>query len=144
MKKKLIKLKVITPNRILYEEEVKSVILRCVGGDKGILYGHEPCIAILDYGALQVYVTDKELDVLVVFGGIASIRDNTVTIISEMAALPDDIHKIRAEEDVEKAVARISESKLDIDVRRAEIALRRSLVRRDGSAYPLIKSGDSE
>jgi F-type H+-transporting ATPase subunit epsilon len=144
LEKKFIKLKVITPNKILYEKNVKSVILRCVGGDKGILYGHEPCIAILDYGALQVYVTDKELDVLVVFGGIASIKDNTVTVISEMAALPDDIYKIRAEEDVEKALARISESKLDIDVRKAEIALRRSLVSRDGSAYPLIKSGENE
>lgn len=137
-------LKVVTPTRILYEKMINSVILRCIDGDMGILPGHEPCSVLLDYGALQVYVSSKELDVLAVFGGIATIRDNTVTVVSDLAALPDEIERLKQEEELEKSVSRIVEENLDIDIKRAEIALRRSLVKMDVSSYPIINMSDEE
>lgn len=142
--KKEILLKVITPTEITYEKKVNSVTLRCIDGDMGILYNHEPCSVLLDYGALQAFYGIHDLDVLAIFGGMATVKNNEVTVITAMAALPDEIHKLQETKELEKTVAKAAEDSLDIDVRLAEVAIRRSLVKMDVSSYPIVTSVERE
>lgn len=147
---KKIQLKVITPLRTVYEKAVDSVIVRSVCGDMGILYGHEPYSALLDYGMMRIFNSagDKsptELeDVLMVMGGIVTVSDNTVIVLSNMAEHPDKLQEVIDKLSAERSATRQTEQRANLDIHRAETVLRRSMVHMDVSTYSIIKGHDEQ
>ena len=125
-----LRLKVITPERIKYDEDADMVIMRCTTGDMGILPRHEPCSAILGDGVLRIITGDDELR-MAVFGGIAQVRDDVVTILANDAQWPDEIDRAHVEAEHERI-------KSDAEIERDEILIRRMLVQIEVSSYPLM------
>jgi F-type H+-transporting ATPase subunit epsilon len=134
-----LRLRIVTPDEIKLDEDVSMVIMRCVTGDMGILPGHEPCSAILDFGAMRI-INDGEEHRIAVFGGIAQVRDNTVTILANGAQWPEDIDAAEAEAEREAAQSRITNASDTLAIQRDHVMLRRTLVQIEVSAYPLISS----
>ena len=133
------RLKVVTPFRLLYNEDVDMVILRGVDGDMGILPGHENRAALLGYGSLRIFKNNIQENELAILGGFAEILGDRITIVSEVAELPDEIDRVRAEAAKTRAEQRLLQKSSDTDMRRAELSLRRALVRIEVSSYPLIR-----
>ncbi|MDR3239515.1 MAG: ATP synthase F1 subunit epsilon [Clostridiales bacterium] len=133
-----IHLRVVTPVQILFDEDVDMIVLRGAEGDMGILPGHERRAALLGYGTLRIFQAGKEEGKLAVLGGFAEIADGHVTVLSDAAEWPDKIDKSRAEAAKKRAEQRILQKDSDVDMQRAELALRRALVRIEVSSYPLI------
>jgi len=131
-------LKIVTPARTVYDDNVEMVILRGEEGDMGILSGHENRVAILGVGPLRIKNGEEESE-LAVLGGFAEILNDRVTVLAETAEWPDEIDKVRAEEARVRAEQRLLQKASDVDTQRAEAALRRALVRIEVSAYPLIR-----
>ena len=136
---KTLRLKIITPLRLLYDDDVEMVILRVENGDMGILPGHERCAAVLGYGPLRIVTGGSAEGEIAVLGGFAEILDDRVTVLSDTAEWPDEIDRIRAEAAKERASQRIQQKNSDTDMQRAELSLRRALVRIEVSSYPLIR-----
>ena len=134
-----IRLKVITPSKRLVDEDVNMVILRGSEGDMGILPGHENRIAALGYGALRAFGDEGEMKRLAVLGGFAEVRADAVTVLSDAAEWADEIDASRAEAAKLRAEQRLQQAEEGVDMQRAELALRRALVRIEVSSYPLIK-----
>jgi len=134
---KKVQLRIITPEKCKVDEKTDMVIMRCTTGDLGVLYGHEPLTAVLDTGILRI-INNKEMRVMAIFGGLAEIHENTVTILTNMAEWPEDIDRARAEADREQAELQLKSSHDDVEIRKDQINLRRSLVRLEVSSYPLI------
>jgi len=130
-------LRIATPDNIKYNEKADMVIMRCISGDMGVLPHHEPTSAILDYGVLRI-LTGEEERRMAVFGGIAQIQDNTVTILANDAQWPDDIDVAFVEAERDRMARRIQESVDDLDIQRDQILMRRTLVQIEVSTYPLI------
>jgi F-type H+-transporting ATPase subunit epsilon len=105
----------------------------------GILPGHEPCMAILDYGVLRILYDVGERRVAI-FGGIAQVRDDTVTILANEAQRAEEIDRFLAELDMEEVLKRMRESKDDTDLSKQQISLRRALVQIEVSAYPILSN----
>lgn len=125
-----IRLDIVTPDRMVYSEDVNMVIARATDGDLGILPGHAPLIAGLEIWPLRIQ-TDEGEQQLSVCGGFIEVRPQKITVLAGCAELPEEIDIKRAESAKERAERRLKEAggSSDIDVRRAEVALKRAMVR---------------
>ena len=63
-------------------EKADMVIMRCVTGDLGVLPGHTPISMVLDTGTFRIYNDGVESKVAV-GGGVASVSDDVVTVLTE-------------------------------------------------------------
>ncbi len=123
-----IRLRIVTPVRELYDEDAEMVIMRSSVGDIGILHGHQPLTTTLDYGILRIINGDEEVRATV-FGGFASVDERGLTVLSDAAEWPHEIDMDRAVAAKERAQSRIQSGDDSIDIVRAELALRRALIR---------------
>lgn len=123
-----IRLDIVTPDRMVYSEDVNMVIARATDGDLGILPGHAPLIAGLEIWPLRVQ-TDEGEQRLSVAGGFIEVRPQKITVLASSAELPEEIDIGRAAAAKERAETRLKGGEAEIDVRRAEVALKRAMVR---------------
>lgn len=149
--KKKIRLKVLTPTRVVYDKPVNMIIARTVDGDIGILYGHDPRTALLDYGILQIFNdkddnTDRrEEEILMVLGGILTVKNNEAVILSDIAEHPDKLQEFINKLQEERSAHKIEEQTTDLAMRRMEFAIRHALVHMDVSAYSILQGrGEQE
>jgi len=140
MADKKVRLRIVTPDRIKVEEDVDMVIMRCMTGDMGILKGHEPLSAALNYGIMRILNHD-EIRRIAVYGGLATIQNDVITILTNDAEWPEDVDRARAEADREHAERRLRERADDIEIQHDQVLLRRALVQIEISSY-LFKYGD--
>ena len=140
---KKLHLRIATPENIKYDEEAEMVIMRCITGDMGILADHEATSAILDYGVLRIINGDEERK-MAVFGGIAQVGDNKLTILANDAQWPEDIDMAFVEAERERMARRSQESLDDLAIQRDQILMRRTLVQMEVSTFPLISRTNRE
>lgn len=125
-----IALKVITPQREMYSGNAEMVIMRTKSGDVGIMYGHQPMVTVLDYGVMRIQNSDDSGDkTAAVFGGFAQIDADGITILTDSAEWDAEIDLKRAEEARKRAEERLNSNNTDVDTLRAELALKRALIR---------------
>ena len=137
MAKDRLHLRVATPDKLKYDRDADMVIMRCVTGDIGILPKHEACSAILDYGVLRIIDGEEERR-MAIFGGLAQVRDNLITVLANDAQWPEDIDLSAAEAERERVTSAIQESADTIELQKEQVAMRRTLVQIEVSSYPLI------
>jgi len=124
-----IRLDIVTPERMVYSDDVNMVIARATDGELGILPGHAPLIAGLDIWPLRIMHDEGERH-LSLAGGFIEVRPQKITILANCAELPEEIDVKRAEEARKRAELRLkSKGDINIDVARAEAALRRAVMR---------------
>jgi len=134
---KKLHLRITTPENVKYDDEAGMVIMRCITGDMGILADHEATSAILDYGVLRIINGEQERR-MAVFGGLAQVGDNKVTILANDAQWPEDIDMAFVEAERERMARRSQESLDDLTIQRDQILMRRTLVQMEVSTFPLI------
>lgn len=122
-------LEIVTPDRKVFEEQVKMVIAKGVEGELGILPNHIPFVTALKIGPL-VAKMDAGDQVIAVNGGFLEVRKDKVIVLADSAELPDMIDVDRAQAAKTRAEQRLSQQKKDeIDILRAQRALQRALNR---------------
>ena len=121
-------LKIITPDRIFYEGEASMVEFNTTEGEIGIYKEHVPTTVIVAPGILTI-TGEEEQKEAALHAGFAEILQDKVTIMAEIIEWPHEIDLERAEEARDRAQQRLAEKESDLDVARAEIALRRALAR---------------
>jgi len=136
-------LRIATPDNVKYDDEAEMVIMRCITGDMGVLADHEATSAILDYGVLRI-INGEEERRMAVFGGIAQVGDNKVTILANDAQWPEDIDMAFVEAERDRMARRSQESLDDLTIQRDQILMRRTLVQMEVSTFPLISRTDRE
>lgn len=126
--KKKLHLEVITPDAAVLNEDVDFIIVRALDGDLGILPGHAAIIASLDINPL-VYEINGKKNTLAVAAGFLEVNGETATVITSAAEKAGDIDVVRSEHARERAEKRLHGKRDNIDVERAELALKRALCR---------------
>jgi F-type H+-transporting ATPase subunit epsilon len=138
---KKLRLRILAPYRLIYDHDVDFVIIRSSEGDAGIQPGHEPYATMLNEGIL-VYHRLSQVHTFVVLGGYASVLDDEVTVISEIADHPEKIKQTLSDLAAERDLFAKQEQKGSMDIQLMELGLRRALVRVDVSSYSIIKGRD--
>lgn len=122
------KLRIVTPERLVVEEDVEGFYGKTVNGMIGILPKHEPLVAPLDIGLMH-YVKNGQKHPLAVMGGMLSTDGQNVTVLSDAAELSSEIDVVRAQHAKERAEARLREISDEVDIARARQSLSRALAR---------------
>lgn len=128
MAEESIHLKVVTPERTVLDTFTSSIIAPAATGYLGILKNHAPLLTSLTPGVLS-YTVGGQKKKMAVSGGFLEVADNNVTVLADTAETEEEINIERAKRAKERAEERLRKRTPDIDVARAEAALRRALAR---------------
>lgn len=120
-------LKIVTPKGIYQQTEIELLNIRTTSGQIGILANHLPLASAIDISELN-YVKDNERYHFAIAGGFVYVGEEETTIIANAIESPEEIDLRRAEEAKQRAEKRLSASS-DIDILRAEIALKKAITR---------------
>jgi len=129
MSEKTQRLEVVTPERKVYSEDVDFVVVPGSEGEMGFLPEHAPLVSALKIGLVRVSKEGKKSLRIAVTGGFVEVKDSLVTILTNAAEREDEIDRNRAEAAKERAEQLLVARTPDIDVARAELALKRALNR---------------
>lgn len=127
---KLFGVKVICPERMFYEGEADMLEMRTTEGEIGVLADHIPLTAVIAPGVLRIK-NGEETKEAALNAGFVEILGDKVIILAESCEWPDEIDVNRAQEAKTRAERRLRGEEGEIDTVRAELALRKALVRID-------------
>ncbi len=123
-------LRIVTPDRTLFEGPAVQLTVRTTEGDVGILAGHTRYAAILKAGALYVKLEDGTVRTAAVAGGAVKVSDERTTVITTAAEWAEEIDAEWAERSRQDALARIDAAKNEpARLDRANLKLQRALNR---------------
>ncbi len=74
-------LNVITPEKVVYSNEVAAIIVHGTDGYLGILYQHAPLITTLEPGPLNITEPDEGKVAFSLSSGFMEVRENKVVIL---------------------------------------------------------------
>lgn len=121
-------LKIITHERVVFDEVVDEIYTRGVDGEFGILKNHVPIMSALDIGVTKVKQGENYKH-FTTMGGVLQFKDDECIILTTTAESGDDIDVARAKEALRRAKARLDEHNAKVDSKRAEAAVARALAR---------------
>ena len=100
-----LQVRVIAPDKTVWESEADEVILPSTTGQLGILGGHAPLLSALDTGVMRVR-PGKEWVPIALMGGFAEVDNDLVTILVNGAERGADIDLEKARSAYEEAQER--------------------------------------
>ena len=128
--KREFQVEIICPDRVFYTGAATMIELNTVEGEVGVLKGHIPVTTIIAPGFVTI-TNDAEQKEALVHSGFVEILPDKVSVMAEVAEWPDEIDLGRAQAARERAEKRLAERIDNLDVARAELALRKALLRID-------------
>jgi len=121
-----LKLEIVTPDAVVYSEDVEMVTLEGVEGQMGIYPQHVRMMTQLVPGEMIVHQGDHEV-LLAVGEGLVEITNDRVAIVTDMAVPADNVDEAKAEEARQRAAARLQGKLSSQDLASVNGALARSL-----------------
>ena len=113
---------IVTPERIVYTNEVEMVIAPTLDGEIGILPLHAPLVTVLRAGELRVrYNDNKDVEWFAVSGGYLQVHEDKVIVLADAAEHASRIDRERARQAKEIAEQRMAAMKEKPLMERAEL-----------------------
>lgn len=128
MADKNITVEIVTPERMVFSEDVDFVVVPGIEGYIGVLPMHAPLVSGLNIGVLKVITSGKETK-MAISGGFMEVNNDKVVVLADTAEISNEIDVDRAKAARERAEQRLADRTHDVDIARAEMALRRALAR---------------
>lgn len=123
-----LKVRVIAPDRTVWNAEAEEVILPSSTGQLGILTGHIPLLTALDIGVMRVRI-DKDWIPIVLLGGFAEVENNTITILVNGAEEVSEIDVKKAEASLEEGISMLAEAETNKEKIEATQKIRKARAR---------------
>ncbi|MBD3217332.1 MAG: ATP synthase F1 subunit epsilon [candidate division Zixibacteria bacterium] len=122
----MFKLSIVSPERVLYEDDVESLVAPGIDGYLGILTNHAPLITSLTTGKIEIRDVHKKEKIAAISQGFLEVSNNTATILADAVEFAEEIDLSRAESALDRAKKRLNMDSGDIDLPRARNALIRA------------------
>jgi len=123
----VLRVDVVSPERVLFTGEAKQVITRTIeGGEVAFLPGHAAFLGALVENHTRIYLADGSIKNLAVHLGFVEVGADHVTILSDAAELEEDIDVARARAAKERAEEQLRKehtAEVESDLRRAHARL---------------------
>jgi F-type H+-transporting ATPase subunit epsilon len=98
----MLQLQLVSPERMLVDEQVDEVQVPGLDGYMGILPGHAPLLSELMPGGVLSYRTGGAEKVLAVYGGFVEVQPDRVRILADFAERKEEINIEKAREELRK------------------------------------------
>ncbi len=120
--------RVITPDRVVYDAKADELILPSSTGQLGILTNHAPLLTALDIDVMRLKASGKWIQI-VLLEGFAEVEKNKVTILCNGAEEASLIDATSAQTELEKATFKVEEAATKKEKIEATIELRKAKAR---------------
>jgi F-type H+-transporting ATPase subunit epsilon len=120
--------RVITPDKVVWDAMAEELILPSSTGQLGILTDHAPLLTALDIGVMRLK-SDAGWTSIVLMEGFAEVEDNKVTILCNGAEEGSTIELKTAQEELEKVTLLVDEATTKKEKIQATIELRKAKAR---------------
>ena len=84
--------RVIAPDKTVWDDSAEEVILPSTTGQLGILTGHTPLLSALEIGVMRVR-TNNDWTAIALMGGFAEVEDNEITVLVNGGEIGNDIDR---------------------------------------------------
>ena len=121
--------KITAPDRLFYSGNADMIELTTTEVQIVVYKGHIPLTAVIAPGTVRIYETEGQVKSAALISGFVEILQDKVEILAEDILWPDEIDVKRAEEARIRAERRIAEKATDTNLARAELALKKAVVR---------------
>jgi len=98
-----IKLSIVTPNGVIFEGDVKSVVLPGKDGEFGVLPSHSSLVSSLDVGVIEITNTDATIDVIAVNWGHVKVDETCVDVLVDNAISIDPNNASKINQNIKDA-----------------------------------------
>lgn len=105
-------LKIVTPEKLIYDDEVAQVNVSTEQGEIGILPHHANLMAKLAPGEL-VIKKDNKVDSMAIGDGFLQVVDNTLTVMTDLATYATEIDERAVEEAKKRAEVALTQTLSD-------------------------------
>lgn len=119
-------LKIVTPEKLIFDEEVNGVNVSTEDGILGILPNHTNLMAKLEPGELVIKKSGKN-EILAVGDGFLQMADNTLSIMTDLAVNEGDIDEKAVEDARKRAESALTEKLSDEEYAETMAILEKSL-----------------
>lgn len=93
----VMEVRLVSPEKVVFAGEATQVITRTIGGGEiAFLPGHAPFLGALTENHTRVTLVDGTVLDVAVHGGFVQVAGNTVSILSDLAELAEQIDRPRA------------------------------------------------
>jgi len=115
---------IVTPEKILYTNEVQMVVATTPAGEVGILPLHAPIVTTLAPGEVRLRFGESAADweFFSISGGYLQVHEDKVIVLADAAVAVSQIDCARAKESSELIEARLAELPVDAEDERDEMA----------------------
>lgn len=121
-------LSVITPEAPIADEEVRHVSIPAWDGQIGLLHNRAPLVAKLGHGRLTIDLADGSTRQLFVSGGFAQMKDNRLSVLTDLAAPIDTLSRPEAEAALREAQAMRGSTPAETQRKQRELDRARAMV----------------
>jgi len=125
----MFKLSIVTPERVFYEADVRSLIVPGTDGYLGVLTSHAPLITALQPGKIEFVDAEGAIHIMAVTSGFLEVSRNVATLLADAAEDVSEIDIERARAAHDKAWQQLKAAgrgELEIDMQEARAALKRA------------------
>ncbi|MFM7545632.1 MAG: ATP synthase F1 subunit epsilon [Synechococcales cyanobacterium] len=112
-------IRIIAPDKTVWDASAEEVILPSTTGQIGILTGHAPLLTAVDIGVMRIR-SNKDWQNIALMGGFAEVEANEVTVLVNSAERSDTINIEQARLDYNEAQSQLEKISLS-DNRQAQI-----------------------
>tara|TARA_B100001559_G_scaffold301351_1_gene288203 strand:- start:351 stop:686 length:336 start_codon:yes stop_codon:yes gene_type:complete len=99
---------IISPQQIIFNDEVDLCILPGVEGDFGVLRNHMPFLTSLRIGVAYIFKNKKIVEKFLVNGGIVEVSKNKCTLLSEDVMKNSDYNIQKSDDKIEVKKIKVS------------------------------------
>jgi F-type H+-transporting ATPase subunit epsilon len=118
--------RIITPERMIFDDEADLVVTRIADGEIGVLVDHAPVVSTVEFGEVRIRQGDDRT-VFATSDGFFKVSENLVQILVEEAVPVGAIDISAAENRVEEAERELSRLSDEEERERAEIERRQRM-----------------
>jgi ATP synthase F1, epsilon subunit len=122
-------LEIVTPEGLIFSNDVKSVVLPGSEGEFGILPGHASLVSLLSAGLIDIQSDDKVCDVVAINWGYVKIDEGKAVILADGAVYVSGSSESEIANSLEKAKALIQSMSSDTNAFASTIAKLDNMIR---------------
>nr|YP_010572876.1 ATP synthase CF1 epsilon subunit [Juniperus osteosperma]UZH44314.1 ATP synthase CF1 epsilon subunit [Juniperus osteosperma] len=131
-------LRVLTPNRVVWDSEVQEIILTTNSGQMGVLPNHIAIVTALDIGVMKIRL-NAQWSTMALMGGFAKIGNDEITLLVNNAERGIDIDLQEAQESFRLAKVDRARAEGKRQAIEADVALKRARTRLEAADAILLR-----
>nr|AQM39365.1 ATP synthase CF1 epsilon subunit [Platycladus orientalis]QYB21884.1 ATP synthase CF1 epsilon subunit [Microbiota decussata]USN89577.1 ATP synthase CF1 epsilon subunit [Callitropsis funebris]BBN66786.1 ATP synthase CF1 epsilon chain [Microbiota decussata] len=133
-------LRVLTPNRVVWDSEVQEIIITTNSGQMGVLPNHIAIVTALDIGVMKIRL-NAQWSTMALMGGFAKIDNDEITLLVNNAERGIDIDLQEAQESFRLAKAKADRARAEgkRQAIEADVALKRARTRLEAADAILLR-----